>query len=599
MEKTSLLKKLLLPLLFVAALPGCTKNEEGASVTDFELNKNEIQLRIGETQQLIGIVTPDDAAVTVSWASENTEIATVGEDGLVTAVSEGETTIVASVADFTAECSVTVLSDEAVSIKLNKIELNMAVGDTETLIASVTPEGTDIAGLEWKSSDSEVAAVDKDGVVKAVYVGEAIITASLGEAVAECSVHVSAAEPESMTLNMETAEVTRGETVQLVANILPEGTGAEVTWSTSNYAYASVEDGLVTTLRPGEVVITARCADLEASCTITILPIEAESLTLETSSIEIKNGEQYTLKAIVTPEDNDETIEWTSSDETVAIVSQEGIVAGISAGSAVITASIRDLQATCNVTVTGTDGDVAIGDFFYSDGTTSNVLDPSKTPIGIVYWLGDPTATDPTLKKDHPDCTHGLVLALGSNEDGVCWMENFMSFSDATSGMSVNGWILGNTSEYADILQTSGGNPLDNIQGYNNTKALEFFNAQAYNAEWPVTIIPYVQEYREQVPAPSNTSDWYIPSPKEQSLFCTGEFEGNLMGFEIMMKADMKNLLNTKLEQIEGAVMLESQSYWSSAVSTTPTALVIAMDFSWITLKNVQNVYPVRCVLAF
>lgn len=598
MRTTSLLKALLVPLFPVLALSGCAKEEE-TSITDLQINKTEIRLRAGETQQLIGMVTPEDAAVTVQWVSEDTDIAEVSEDGLVTAVAAGETTVVASVADFRAECKVYVLSDEDVQIKLNRITLDMTVGDTETLIASVTPEGTDISGLEWSSSNPEVAAVGQDGTVEAVYVGEAVITVSLGEAKAECDVTVAAGEAESLSLDKETAEVTRGETLQLTATVLPEGTGAEITWSTSNYAYATVEDGLVTGVKPGEAVITAHCSGLEASCKVTVLPVMAESIEFETSAVEIKKGEQYTLKAIVTPEDSDEEIEWASSDNNVLIVSQEGVVSALNAGTAAVTASIRDLKAECTVTVTGTDGEVAIGDFFYSDGTTSGELDPSKTPVGIVYWLGDPTASDPTLKKEHPECTHGLVLALGSNEEGLCWMENFMSFSDASSGMSVNGWILGNTSEYADIMQTAGGSPLDNIQGYNNTKALEFFNAQEYNKDWPVTIIQYVQEYREQVPAPSNTSDWYIPSPKEQSLFCTGEFDGNLMGFEIMMKADMKNLLNTKLEQIDGAVMLGSQSYWSSAVSTTPTALVIAMDFSWITLKNVQNVYPVRCVLAF
>ena len=52
------------------------------------------------------------------------------------------------------------------------------------------------------------------------------------------------------------------------------------------------------------------------------------------------------------------------------------------------------------------------GDFFYSDGTWSTTLDVSKTPIGVVFYIGDPTEHDAALRAAHPECVHGLVVGL-------------------------------------------------------------------------------------------------------------------------------------------------------------------------------------------
>lgn len=606
MNTTSFLKRLLAPLATVVFLAsGCAEKE--VAITGFELNKTDVQLRIGETQQLIGIITPEEAAIgQITWTSDNEAAATVSTDGLVTAVAVGEATITATVENRTATCKVTVISSDVESIQLNKIELELAVGASEKLEATVSPEDADASAMIWSSSDESVATVSEDGTITAVALGEADITASIGQVKATCAVTVVAAEVESITLDKTEAEILKDETLQLTATVTPEGTGNEVTWHTSDDRFATVEDGLVTAIKVGTATITAKCAGKSASCTITILPVKAESITIDPTSLTIAQGEKAAITATVEPANYDGAIEWTSSDESIAIVNSEGEVTGAAAGNAVITASINGFTAQCSVQVTAGTGAVTIGDYFYSDGTWSSELDPAKTPIAIVFWTGDATATDPTLKAEHPECTHGLAIALGEKE--TCWWDKVTEWTNNHSGLAIYDWIRSNAPEYTTIKQTGDNcSPMTNIQGYNNTKALEFFNEN--NQDSPVQLAQYAVEYRDLSAAPSNTSGWYIPSPKEMSLCITGEWDGeNLMDLSIMGKVDVRNLVNSKLEAIEGASPLNpGNRYWSSAMSNNPTACCFDMNLAWMTIANAASTedyisggkYVARCILAF
>lgn len=586
----------------ILALVGCT---EEITISNFELNKTELQLRIGETQQLIGIVTPEDAAtMPVEWSSSNEAVVTVDDNGLVTAIAEGSATVTGTIMNKVATCNVTVSSPEAEGIQLNKIEMELAIGSAETLEATLTPEGADVSKIVWLSSNDDIATVSADGEVTGVSLGEAEIYAAVGELKATCKVTVIPAAVESMTLNHTTYEMHKEQTVQLEVITTPENTGNEVKWSTDKYHIAEVDaNGLVTALQPGEVTISASCGGKTASCVITVLPILAESLSFDVTTLTVEQGKKAQITAIVNPANYDGEIVWTSTDEAVAQVNSDGEVSGVGAGKATVKAEINGLSATCEVTVESKG--LNVGDYYYSDGTYSSELDPSKTPIGIVFWVGDATEFDPTLKREHPECTNGLVIALDEKE--TCWWERVTDWTNANAGMTIYGWIKGRTSDYITIKQTGDeSSPLSNIQGYNNTKALEYFNE--YNTEYPAQIAQYAVEYRSLVTAPANTSDWYIPSPKEMSLCITGEWDGDLMDLSIMSKVDMRNLINSKLEAIESAKQLNSANrYWSSAMSNHPTACFLDMNWAWVSITNTAMTedyvsggkYIARCILAF
>lgn len=598
--KTNVFFPIVIGFLAAIFLAGCTE-EKGAEITGLALDKQNVELRADETAQLIAIITPQEAAqgATVSWASKDAEIATVSNDGLVTAVSTGETEITATLGQFTAVCTVSVVDIAVESVQLNKITLSMVKGEKETLQATVLPEDADNVAVTWSSSDEAVATVSEEGEVEAIYPGNAVITATAGGVSATCDVEVIPAEVESVTLDKTEASIFCDETIQLTATIHPDGTGAVVKWSTSDYNKAEVsEDGTVLGKLPGEVTITATAEGKSATCNITILPVEARSITLDPTEMTLSQGESASISATVDPENYDGNIEWTSDNTDVAVVDRSGYVTAVKDGHATITATLGEATATCSVTVSTAASDLNVGDFYYSDGTWSSELDPSKTAIGVVFWVGDPTATDPTLAEEHPECTHGYVVALQEGSEGAPFMENYDLYVDATQSGDFANWLTVNAPEFESILMgQENRDRLSIAQGYNNTKALEFFNENNPNY---LTIAKYAVSYRETWPAPEGTSDWYIPSPKEGSLLTVGEYDGDLMDVALIGKVNYRDMINSKIAEISGAKQLNTgASYWVSAFAGVPTAFTISMQFGWVSLANINNILPVRCILAF
>ena len=157
-----------------------------------------------------------------------------------------------------------------------------------------------------------------------------------------------------ITLDKTTAELTEGETTTLVATVTPDNaTDKTVTWTTSDETVATVKDGIVTTLKAGEVTITAKVGDKTATCTIAVKAkvIAVTGITLDKTTAELTEGETITLVATVAPDNaTDKTVIWTTSDETIATVAN-GVVTSVKAGTATITAKVGDKTATCTIAV--------------------------------------------------------------------------------------------------------------------------------------------------------------------------------------------------------------------------------------------------------
>ena len=129
-----------------------------------------------------------------------------------------------------------------------------------------------------------------------------------------------------------------------------------IQWSSSDEAVATVgADGTVTALKEGTAVITAKCGEKSAFCTVTVQKAEvlAESVTLDQTTMELTVNGTGNLTATVKPDETTvKTIQWSSSDETVATVGADGTVTALKEGTAVITAKCGEKSAECTVTVT-------------------------------------------------------------------------------------------------------------------------------------------------------------------------------------------------------------------------------------------------------
>ena len=156
------------------------------AVTGVSLDKTTLALEIGDIETLTATVSPDNATnKAVSWASDNTDVATVSTTGEVTALAAGTATLTVTTTDGnkTANCVVTVSARliAVTGISLNKTTLKLDVGEKETLIVTFNPENASNKKLYWSSSNTVTATVDDSGEISAHTGGTATITVTTDE----------------------------------------------------------------------------------------------------------------------------------------------------------------------------------------------------------------------------------------------------------------------------------------------------------------------------------------------------------------------------------------------------------------------------------
>ena len=251
------------------------------AVTGVSLNKATTTIEAGQTETLVATVAPDNAEnKNISWSSSNSSVATVNQNGVVSALSAGTADITVTTEDggFTATCKVTVTTP-AEPIPVTAISLSdvsVAVGGTSTLTVTYTPAdaNTGKAITSWTSSNTSVATVS-DGTVRGIAAGTSTITATTeGGKTASCTVTVNVVNVTGVSLNKSTLGLQVGGTEALTATVSPsDATNKAVTWSSDKPDVADVdENGSVAGVAEGTATITVTTEDghFTASCTVTI-----------------------------------------------------------------------------------------------------------------------------------------------------------------------------------------------------------------------------------------------------------------------------------------------------------------------------------------
>ena len=214
--------------------------------------------------------------------------------------------------------------------------------------------------IEWTSSDESVATVDATGMVVAVSAGEADITASVtdSEMSAVCKVTVKVAAKDITVPDNLDVKLNDGNETTVEATVSPaDATDVKVSYASTDEAVATVDkDGKVQILQPGECDIVTTLTQegkkvVEKKTHIKAF-YEVEGITLDKTEGILTAGNTVTLNATVLPEEiADETIvTWTSSDEKVATVDENGKVTAIAAGEATITANAGEKSTTYKLT---------------------------------------------------------------------------------------------------------------------------------------------------------------------------------------------------------------------------------------------------------
>ena len=369
-------KYLLSTFAIVALLFAACGGDDGVSTTvpvsGIKLDKSSLSLEIGEKATLTATIAPADATnKSITWSSANQNIATVN-NGVVSGVAAGETTITAKTNDggFTASATVKV-TPEAVKvsqIKLVGVPTEAKEGRSTTISAVITPTDATDMTVTFTSSNPEVATVEYTktednyslALLKAVSPGKTKITATANDgsgvkAEAEVTV-IPTVKVSDISLVVSKSEVTVGYMVRATATISPENAeNKEVTWSSSDTTIARVQAVAgknnavdVIGVSEGWVTITATAKDgsgVTGEIEILVLePIMVEYVVIETPSKDkIAVGETLQLTGGAYPnEAPNRTLEWSSSNPAVATVSSSGLVKGVAEGKVTITAKSTD-----------------------------------------------------------------------------------------------------------------------------------------------------------------------------------------------------------------------------------------------------------------
>ena len=405
-------------------------------VTSITLDKSSETLEKGQTLTLVATVKPDDATnKTVTWSSSDNSVATVDNTGKVTAVGGGSATITAKAGEFTATCVIKV-NVPVSGVALNKTELALAVGASETLIATVQPADATDNSVTWASDNTSVATVDADGKVTAVAAGAANITVTTtdGGKTATCAVTVSVptVAVTGVTLDKTSETLILGQSLTLTATVSPtDATNKNVTWTSDNPAVATVNAyGIVITNSEGTATITATTVDggKTATCVVTVVKpvVKVESVTLDQTSLALAVGGTATLAATVLPADAaDKSVTWSSDKPSVATVDGSGKVTAVAEGTAVITVTTTDggFTATCTVTVSN---------------TVVHVTSVSLNKTELEMTEGDTETLVATVK---PDNATDKSVTWESSETKVATVDANGKVTAVSAGVSGNGSI--------------------------------------------------------------------------------------------------------------------------------------------------------------
>ncbi len=403
-------------------------------VTSVDLDYTDITLKMGEEFRLTALVLPEDASdKTVLWSSSDTNVATVNENGMVTAVNSGSATILCKSADSgeTSMCNVTVYQP-VTGVTISNESMTVRKGQEFWLNATCQPENAMNKLIIWSSSDTSIATVDKNGKVTAVEPGDCVITATSQDSgvTARCSLTVT--QPiTGISLNTNAKTILAGEKFVIIPTIEPlDADNKNVTYTSSDTSVATVDsDGIVTGVRGGKTVIIVKTEErgLIASCLVTVQEF-VSSVNITQDSAQMNLGAVLQLQAEVLNETaTNRKLTWSSTNNGILQVDSTGKVTAVGMGTATIYAYATDgsgLYDTCQITVIKPVGSIVIqpSSVTVSEGKTARVtatVYPADASIQDIEWSSsDPTVATVDYNGEITGITKGICKIFATSSDG-------------------------------------------------------------------------------------------------------------------------------------------------------------------------------------
>ena len=393
----------------------------GKGVERIELEPAELQLKKGDSQTLTASIFPADATCqTLHWGTSDSKVASVDEDGKVTAVGNGSATVFVSSSDggYTAYCNVYVGTPLG-SLSLDPGEYTLeSIGSSFKIAPVFYPEDATDTEVSWTSADPKIASVSSDGTVTAIGPGTTAITAAAagGAITSKCVVTVLSPAL-AIKISDSRLSLEEGEEATLTASVFPsDATQSTLTWRSDKPEVATVDqDGNVRAVKAGVAVITVSVSEtVFETCTVTVVS-RVTGISFDVDELEILPGESHQLKVTVLPENASvPDVNWSSDNAKVAKVSDTGLVTGLSAGEATIHAVTKDggKMATCLVKV----------------GTPVSGISLSKSSASM--YVGD-----------SPLALTAAITPSNASDKSVVWSSSDASVASVTAGSGLDATV--------------------------------------------------------------------------------------------------------------------------------------------------------------
>ena len=327
----------------------------------------------------------------------------------------------------------------AESISTGSYSANMLLGASQQLSPVVKPSySTD--SVVFLTDDSSVLTVSSSGVVQAVGVGTATVTAAAGNQICAYTIVVSMDSSmivTEMDLSLSSNTIYVGNSVSASLQVRPSSASnyATVTLTSSNEKIATVNSfGRVTGVAPGKATITATCGSVVATTTVTVLALPTDSstgsgttssnsgqvITPSTNYIVLKPGATRTITAKATPASASQSFTFKSGNSSIATVSPSGVVTAVGTGSTSITISNGKATALVTVIVNRSAG-AASG----SDSSTDNTGTPDNStsiPLDPVVQTIQDSSEDQVVfnQSEVPTVTSDILNALRTTGKTLC-----------------------------------------------------------------------------------------------------------------------------------------------------------------------------------
>ena len=325
-------------------------------------------LREDDTFQLEMDILPDNAPdKTIEFASSNEDIITVTETGLISAVAPGSAYVTAkAVNGYKTSVSVTVMTPvSSIASALDTLYLNPGMtADPIGNFVFVKPENATNPSLTWSSDNGFVASVDKNtGLITAANTGTCTIKGVTHNGkIVTFNVMVVSDAPviKKLAISSTYGALNVGNTAVLQPKVDVNNKYVSGTWYSDHpeiLDIVSIDSSNKATIKafsPGQATIYAiTSSGISARCTVVVNPIVVTGMYLNASSVSLNVDDRFPLSAVFHPENATATrLTWTSSNEKVAAVDENGLVHALTGGSTTITATAEDgVSASCRVTV--------------------------------------------------------------------------------------------------------------------------------------------------------------------------------------------------------------------------------------------------------